>query len=388
MRRGLARDIALLAGLLLTLGLFLAFGPRRAEVQSNDIPSSHSVEPLGAQALYQWVGALGYDPQRLEYRAFELTERDAALLVIGPSQPISRREAESMLNWVDAGGTLIFAEDDRSGFPQSQALIDALDIEFRVFTETSTIDRVTARQPAFDSPAAVQARVDTGVMLVPRSDDMVVLLGTDQSPVLVGRARGKGYIFISSSVNPFVNGTIGQSQHPELVVNLLRRVPRGGRVVFDEYHHGLVPPPTPAFGGSLALAFTSTWGWALMYLAAISALYLIFSSRRFGRAIPLAEESRRRSSAEYVEGMADLLQRGGKRAYIAQHYHTAFKRRVARRYGVSPSLDDAAFVQELGRFASFDAAALLTLLRQLRADTDEAALLDAVRRADAYRVEA
>ncbi len=388
MRRGLARDIALLAGLLLTLGLFLAFGPRRAEVQSNDIPSSHSVEPLGAQALYQWVGALGYDPQRLEYRAFELTERDAALLVIGPSQPISRREAESMLNWVDAGGTLIFAEDDRSGFPQSQALIDALDIEFRVFTETSTIDRVTARQPAFDSPAAVQARVDTGVMLVPRSDDMVVLLGTDQSPVLVGRVRGKGYIFISSSVNPFVNGTIGQSQHPELVVNLLRRVPRGGRVVFDEYHHGLVPPPTPAFGGSLALAFTSTWGWALMYLAAISALYLIFSSRRFGRAIPLAEESRRRSSAEYVEGMADLLQRGGKRAYIAQHYHTAFKRRVARRYGVSPSLDDAAFVQELGRFASFDAAALLTLLRQLRADTDEAALLDAVRRADAYRVEA
>ncbi|HWQ13743.1 MAG TPA: hypothetical protein VNL77_13150 [Roseiflexaceae bacterium] len=83
--------------------------------------------------------------------------------------------------------------------------------------------------------------------------------------------------------------------------------------------------------------------------------------------------------------MADLFQRGGKRAYILRHYHAALKRRLARPYGVNPQLDDAAFVRELARTRELDEPALLALLGRLRAaPVDEAGLLRTVADADAY----
>src|ERR1041384_6938838 len=114
------------------------------------------------------------------------------------------------------------------------------------------------------------------------------------------------------------------------------------------------------------------------------ALYLILGGRRFGRPIPLQEELVRRSSAEYVESMADLFQRGGKRDYILKHYHSAFKRALARKDGINPQLDDAEFARELSRARDVDEPALLALLARLRSSkASEAELVRVVAEADA-----
>jgi hypothetical protein len=96
----------------------------------------------------------------------------------------------------------------------------------------------------------------------------------------------------------------------------------------------------------------------------------------------------RRSSAEYVESMADLFQRGGKRDYILKHYHNAFKRTLARKDGINPQLDDAEFVRELSRSHTFDEPALLALLARLRSTkASEAELVRAVSEADVMTTE-
>jgi hypothetical protein len=101
--------------------------------------------------------------------------------------------------------------------------------------------------------------------------------------------------------------------------------------------------------------------------------------------VPLREEITLRSSAEFVENMADLFQRGGKRGYMAQHYYTTFKRALAKPLGINPQLPDDAFVREISRFRAINEEELLSLLQRLRSiPKTEAELLATVNSAHSY----
>ena len=375
------RDILILAGLFLALILFVAFGPgRRPEQAGPSGPTTHSSEGDGALALYNWTRAMGYDARRLEYRAFELGETDAALVILNPSREVKRAEARATLDWVERGGTLILADDTSALFGAGNALLDELAIDTAVYTAATRLERVEPAQPALDQPPVGAAPVVAERVLVPRVDDYVALLGQPGALIVAGVKRGSGYIYLSAATRPFTNDGLRDAENAALVLNMLRRVPAGGRVQFDEYHHGYFTPPS-----TTRTLLGSPWGWAAAYGALALALYLALSGRRFGRPVPLKEEIARRSSAEYVESMADLFQRGGKRAYILSHYHAAFKRRLARPAGVNPQLPDEQFVRELARARELDEPALLALLARLRGERlDEATLVRAVAEADAY----
>jgi hypothetical protein len=356
------RDFLLLGGLFLALILFVAFGPgRRPDQDYSGVPTTHSSEDGGALAFYEWAREIGYDARRLEYRSFALEESDAALVILNPGEPITRVQARDTLDWVARGGTLIFADDTPIVFGASRALLDELGASFEVYSTTTTIERAAPGQPALDQPLAVAPLVRTGRMIRFQHDDYVKIAGLPDAIVIAGVKHGSGYVYLSTATYPFTNAGLRDADNAALVLNLLRRVPPGGRIQFDEYHHGFFEPP---WTGSLVLG--SPWGWAATYAVIATALYLILSGRRFGRPIPLKEEVARRSSAEYVESMADLFQRGGKRAYILRHYYDAFKRRIARPYGVNPRLEDEEFVRELARFHEFDEPVLLALLRRMR----------------------
>jgi hypothetical protein len=372
------RDIFILAGLFAALILFVALGPARQQPAPVERPTTRSSANAGALALYEWLGALGYDARRLEYRAFELAEEDAALFILSPSEPVSAEEARTVLEWVERGGTLIMA-DDTSAFGASNALLEALEVDVEVYSATTTVDRAAPLQPALDQPPVGAADVRAGRYLAPRRDDYAPLLGTSDALLVAGIRHGRGYVYLSSTARPFSNDGLRDPENAALVLNTLRRVPAGGRVQFDEIHHGYVTPP------STASALSGPWGWAALYAAGTVALYLALTGRRFGRPVPLREESARRSSAEYVESMADLFQRGGKRAYVLGHYRAAFKRRLAKPYGVNPRLDDDELVRALGQAGDVDEPALRALLARLGAPSPaEGELLRVVADADAY----
>jgi hypothetical protein len=202
---------------------------------------------------------------------------------------------------------------------------------------------------------------ETGVVLGGLPANAAPIIAAVDGPVLAGVQRGKGYIYLSAALRPFTNAGLADAGSPALVLGLLRRAPAGGRLIFDEYHHGFVR--APSLGG---LLLGSPWGWAVIYAALVAAAYVALSGRRFGRPVPLREETARRSSAEYLESMASLLRRGRKSGYILAHYRAALKRRLARPHGISPSLDDDAFVAALAAARPLDAAALRALLARMR----------------------
>jgi hypothetical protein len=376
------RDIAILAGLLAALLLFVVFGPTSRPPSEPDRPTTHSAEPAGTLALYDWLRATGYDARRLEYQEFALTEQDHALILLSPSEPVSRADATATLEWVARGGTLILA-DDTSAFGARNALLDELDVAVEVLSSTLTIDQAAPLQPALDQPPVGTAAVHAERVLVPARDDLAPLLGTPNALLVAGLRYGQGYVYLSATAHPFTNAGLEDQNNAALVLNMLRRVPAGGRVLFDEIHHGFVTPP------STESALLSTpWGWAGLYVAVVVGAYLALTGRRFGRPIPLAEERARRTSSEYVDSMADLFQRGGKREYILAHYRDAFKRRLARPYGLNARQEDEEFARDLGHATGADEGRVLGLLNRLRtAHRSEDDLLRAVAEADAFVAE-
>jgi hypothetical protein len=378
------RDILIIVGLFAALILFIALGPGRQQPPSDPpLATTHSSAPEGALALYNWARELGYDGRRLEYREFGLDERDAALILLNPSQPINRTQSRAILDWVERGGTLVLADDSSGFFGPQNALFDDLQFDTEVYSTTEVIQEAAPAQPALDQPPVERALLRTGRVLVPRRDDYVKLMGPPDAVVVAGVKVGSGYAYLSSAAYPFTNEGLRDPANAALALNVLRRVPSGGRIQFDEYHHGYFSPPS-----TTKILLGNPWGWGAAYAATVIALYLVLSGRRFGQPVPLKEESVRRSSAEYVESMADLFQRGGKRDYIRRHYYQRLKRRLARRDGVNPRLDDAEFVRELARARPVDEPAVLAALARLRTGkASEADLLRAVSEADALAEE-
>jgi hypothetical protein len=374
------RDLLLIATLFGVLIAFVVVGPSRTPPLAPDAPTTYSRAPTGALVLYEWMRAMGYDARRLEYRPFELTDEDAVLVMLNPSAAISKDHARHIRTWVERGGTLIFAEDTPALFSISNALFDELQVRMTVITGTQEIERVPALQPVFDQPPVRELNVRPRRALAPQRNDYAPLFGAAGQTLIAGIRVGQGYAYISATTHPFTNSGLRDRQHAALVLNMLRRAPPGGRILFDEYHHGLVAPPAPTDG-----LLRTPWGWAGIYAVTVTALFLLLGGRRFGRAVPLREEVERRSSAEYVESIADLYQRGGKRAYMLRHFYASFKRRLAQPYGINPQVDDREFVYQLARLRPIDEAALLALLAQLRATpASDAELLRVVAAADAF----
>jgi hypothetical protein len=381
------RDIIILVVLFLVLVVFTVLGPVNSQDDQplGGILTTHSSAPDGALALLRWLQGMGYDAGRLEFREFALDAQTDALFILNPSTPMSRSEAAEVMDWVDAGGTLIVVEDRAELFVGSNQMLETLSLELQPYEgedDTTEIEQGMVLQPVLNEPPLDEVPLRTTRVLESERGDIAPLVGVDDDAVLVGIQQGLGYIYVSSASYPFTNQGLRTEGSAALLRNLLRRVPPSGSVLFDEYHHGFFEPPSMR-----SVIMGNPWGWALIYTLLILAAFFVVTGRRFGRPVPLREEVARRSSTEYIEGMADLFQRGGKRAFILKHYHQAFKRRMAKPYGINPRLDDEAFVAELAHYRNdLDREALLSLLARLRREqVREDEMLRAIADADTRR---
>src|SRR4030095_3096365 len=107
----------LLVALLVALIAFSAFVAWRQsqlqEQQEVSIPfSTHSSRPNGASLLYQWLGAIGYRPERIENQDFEVRDEARLLFILGPDESFERAEVRQLLDWVARGNTLFVADDN------------------------------------------------------------------------------------------------------------------------------------------------------------------------------------------------------------------------------------------------------------------------------------
>lgn len=364
--------------------------------------ASDSAAPGGTLALYRWVTALGFAPQRLETAPLRIAGL-RALLVLEPQAAFTGAEVAATLRWVRGGGTLVLLEDGGDA-----TLPEALDLSIRplpgppgssIFNAAPPPYGAAPVQPVLAHPplrglsvVAVSGVYGTAPVVVPVLGDGGLRApgsgprdhtpGPDAAnPVLVYERLGDGRVYAGSIPNAVTNGLIAGGDNRRLVMNLLAGLPPGSGVGFDEYHLTAHPTGAPPAPTTLGDALTSTgWGQALLYALALIAAYIVLTGRRMGRPLREAPE-RGRSLSEYVVSMAAIFRRAGLRGRVLALWQSDLRHVLAGPGGVR-GRSDADLIREAAlraRLAPDEQAELLSLLGA-RDAPGEAALLDLCRR--------
>ncbi len=113
----------------------------------------------------------------------------------------------------------------------------------------------------------------------------------------------------------------------------------------------------------------SAGGRALLLAALLLFVALLLRGRHFGRSLPAPAETARRAPMETITAVANLGRRAGHRPALLHQYSHWLKRSLGKRYRLSPTLPDDAFVAQLARYnPGLDAAGLSNLLANLSRD--------------------
>jgi hypothetical protein len=333
-------------------------------------PSSRSAGKQGTLALYTWLGNLGLDVSRIS-GGFDVGGADI-LVEYAPEDDFSAADLSTVTGFVRSGGDLILAID-RASLTHASAVLTRLLVGVEQEVPAGTAHPAQPFVPANDVHS-----VATGDGYALRERDPLVPLLRQNGAVVAAAVRlGSGRAYVLGDARPLSNDGLRHDDSAYLFLGLLSRA-RGGRVAFDEVHHGEVNGSAGApgiFEGPIGVAA------ALAVMLVLAALAL--TGRRVGR--PVASEATVAvpSATTYVSAMGDLFARSRQRSAIAARYAEELKRRVGAAVGVAPALDDAAFVAALAATGSEHSAEVAQLLRRARElsnrGADDRALLQLAR---------
>ena len=280
----------------------------------------------GASDLRALVEALGARTVILQGERFAPRESGASVVfLLGATEFVDEEDVTAARAFLQNGGTLVVATD--AGFAET-ALLRAFGADL--------------------SGRALSSEYDTtSVLAAPARANRIVLdrgatlnLGDRWSPVArVGEQtiaamtrEGRGTVVLVSSLAPFVNALLGEGDNSRFALSLAASgFGAGHSVGFDEYHHGAHPSP------ELLAVLERTWlGRALLVVAGIVFVYLLWSGRRFGPPLP-ADPRPPRSSLDYVRGFAGLVRRSGRDEIARDRLRRDLRVGLAARYGLDPT---------------------------------------------------
>lgn len=362
-----------LGGLAVLVGLLtLLRGPAGA----GDSPDhrSDSDAANGTSALRLYAESLGHPTGTVE-GGFTLPSGPALLFVFSPSQShgFSSAEAQQLANWVTAGGIVVYAAEQAE--PQ-------LDTQFG-------FRRTSARAAAFNAPSSQNATAPAPIFggvrqlsggdpvdkLVPAPAQVPLFRNRQNEVIGLRTTVGQGLVVALTDPLFLCNGYLGQPDNGRFAADLFALVPPGGRVLFDEFHHGAV-----ASGSPQTAWMTTPWGAALLWAVLVLFAGIALRGRAFGPRLSLAS-TRDRSSAEYAQAIGRLLHRTGARAVTLETLVQATRRAVADRIGVGTAVPPERFQDVVARRAPEVSLQLQALERNLpQAAASEASVLDTARR--------
>jgi len=360
------REKLFLLGLLLTLlvlGLFAR--PGSNPDARNPRLTTYSVGGNGARALFFTLRRLGTPvaPRRQPFVAESLPH---AMAVLAPTEHATPGELKALGRWLEAGGTMIFVAPDGIGATDPDSPNPWLDSLGLVLESTSgdslpvilqaPTDGATA-VPTGAAPLAGIAEVE-GFRWVFADSSRALRRGAarllrvqDGRAAAVEIRRGKGRVIAFSDGRPFTNGELRESGAALAFARAAARATAGGRTLaFDEYHHGHREGRT-LNGAILRFLVERPLGHAILQLAGVGILLLLFHARRFGSPLP-DPRARRRSPLEHVEALAGAYRQAGAKRTARRLLVAGLARRLGRR----PPRDDAAGAELLDRLSAHPAA--------------------------------
>lgn len=337
MRRVTGGPLAvLLAALVVLAGITLLFS---RSTPSDVDPGSRSAGNNGSLALYEWLGRLGLSVSRIS-GDFAPAASDV-LVVHDPTVAFTPAEASQVTDLLRGGGELILTAD-RAGIVAAAELLGAIGAQpdRASLVGSNPLPASYNAIPALPiDPGGLVRRVpmQAGLDFDVSPENGATLLTYQGRAVGVGLPVGGGRAYVLGSPYPLSNLGLRQGDSAAMVLALIERA-RGGRIAFDEFHHG-----ERGAGGAQA-ALSGPVGLAGLLAAVAIFVFLALSGRRLGRAVPAADPSRVPSATEYVEAMGGLIERTAQRGAVASRYAEELKRRVGAATAIDARLDDEAFL--------------------------------------------
>jgi hypothetical protein len=336
-----------------------------------------SAEATGLRALRLWLGEMGYTVQDTGRAAFTLPDEADLLFVFPGVEEYTAEEASALRRWVESGRTLVLAA------PNDPALAQEFGVNWWVAPTAEGKERQV--QPLLPDAAESWGGpyLTDGLGLDDAPDAVPVAAAADGTPTVAVQAVGRGTVWQMSGRYSLVNEMLRERYRALLVPALLRAVPPGGVVLFDEYHLRGRSEAAARIESLQDWLYRTPLGLATLFGLLAAGLFWLSSGRRLGPALPEAHTMRRREAAETVVALAALHRRAGQQQAAARHYKRRLKQTLGGRLHVGPELDDAAFVERV-RPALGDAAAqqLAHGLAVLERD-DEGQIVKAVAELDA-----
>ena len=388
-------------------------------------PLSTDRGPQGLQGLKRWLEAGGVPTESLRRRYGELgatherPPRGNLLIVSLPQRTPSRKvELATLRGWLARGNSVLaltaagdlprwsldtdLASRRRFvhvlGFElvESAQTADAVDTEsvddnvedvLRVLAEGVSGERI-ALEPRTSHPVTrgverVAARslelVDDAWYLRGHEGQRAVLslLAAPDGGTALWEARiGEGRMWLSRYADLFGNVSLGEADNARLAANMVAvALGPGGRVIFDDMHHGVSDLYDPdAFFSDPRLFAT------LGFIAGFWLLYLVGSSRRIALPRP---QAKRYYAAELAGAMADLLVRRISGVTLARQLFAHFFDDIRARHGMPTNGEPVwALLRGMSQIDRADVRELETLYERAAAGTrvDAIALARALQR--------
>ena len=328
----------------------------------------------GALGLATWLTGSGYQVGHDD----ESQAIGDIYFVLQPSRSFDRSEARAVLDWVRNGGVLLYLPGFNQALAtQVQGSPDVVTEEMELRVGLGPLVESAVPSPLFfTAPPAASFRVNTPIALTPSADAWTPIVESAGGETIIAALRplGAGWVYAASAGALLSNDGIGSAGNAAFVQNLLARHAPHRTVTFDERHHALLSPP-----GLFGVMRERPWGWAVAYAAIATFLFVLWGGRRFGPPV-VPERPPLRSPGEYVVAFAGLLQRGRAIGWGQEQYRGLFRRRLARRLGVSPAMGPNALARLYAERHGFDPEPLVADLAVLEGPAvGERQLLETVR---------
>jgi hypothetical protein len=328
--------------------------------------SSASDAGNGTSALRLYAEALGYGTGSLE-GDYNLPSSPALMFIFKPTTGFSSVEAQQVDTWLRAGNVVVYATEQRD---------PDLDTQFGLQPSSGSVDASAhAAAPIFGGVSTLSG-ASSAQAFKPVASQAPLLRNVHGDVLAVRSAVGSGQLIAMTDPLVLCNGYLRLADNGRFAADLIALTPNGGRVLFDEFHHGQIAGNAPT-----ATAWVLTpWGAALALAVLIIVAGLALRGRAFGPLIPLRQAADR-SSAEYAAAVGSLLHRAGARRVTLETLLSATRRTVAERVGLGSGTPSGQVLETIAQRSPAAAAELSRAEAELpSAVTSEAAVLDMARR--------
>lgn len=387
MKRGGKGQIALLVGGLLALLTLYGIGTSgQVKEQQTTLPRARwdDATPFGGKGYRLLLQRLGFNLKRADLRLQAMPQDARVWVLLDPQTHFSRAEQGLLLAWVKAGNTLIYAPP-----PPSYAI--SLNREADESSELEELqDQLGVRvQPDWnfyfqhDDPLPVPKPLDQGAASVywagvkdaesspaqlELSKPYLEVAGSPIGPEIARLDWGKGRVFVLPDAFLCTNYGLSRRDNAVLVTNFVRaHAPTGAAIYFDERQHGELEGDkvTPNL---LYYLWRPPLRWAILQLGAALLLSWALFGRRLGAPVGLAEAEPVTRASNFARAMGALFRKAGRPQEAGAILAQEFRRRLARRLGLSVSDPDELLAQRAGEAADLPAPLMLRLLKRAQVE--------------------